>query len=175
MPWRRKQRCSDYNVVGYIDQLELVDDVVARLVASHGPPFPETEYFVKPAGACRAVPTGIGSLYWPSESRIDSFREHTGLDVPAIFPPSPEMGPHYDQWDWNTFLTAAEKCFKAGVPFGLPISNCADANAWINALFLSFDARLVDASGNVTVRSEGVRSSCRLMFMPGPVPRIIAH
>ncbi len=61
----------DYNVVGYIDQLELVDDVVARLVASYGPPFPETEYFVKPAGAWRAVPTGMGSLYWPSESRID--------------------------------------------------------------------------------------------------------
>ncbi|MGH7152810.1 MAG: ABC transporter substrate-binding protein, partial [Acetobacteraceae bacterium] len=149
----------DYNVVGYIDQLEPVDDVVARLVAIYGPPFPETEYFAKPAAAWRAVPTGMGSLYLPSESRIDSFRDHAGLDVPATFPPGPEMGPHYDQWDWTRFLMAAEKCFKAGVPFGLPISNCADANAWINALFLSFDARLVDASGNVTVRSEGVREA----------------
>ncbi len=61
----------DYNVVGYLDKLEPVDDVVGRLAASHGPPFPETEFFVKPAGTWLAVPTGIGSLYWPSETRIE--------------------------------------------------------------------------------------------------------
>ena len=81
------------------------------------------------------MPTGMAGLYRPSETRIDSFREHVGLDVPAIFPASPEMGPRYDQWNWDTFLVAAEKGFKAGVPFGLPISNCADANAWVNVLF----------------------------------------
>ncbi len=84
------------------------------------------------------------------------------------------MVPHYDQWNWNAFLIAAEKCFKAGVPFGLPISNCADANAWINSLFLSFGAKLVDASGNVTVRSEGVREALDYMqrlapFLPSDV------
>jgi hypothetical protein len=153
----------DYNVVGYIDKLEPVDDVMGRLTASHGPPFPETEYLVKPAGTWLAVPTGIASLYWPSETRIDCFRKYVGLDVRSVFPASPEMGPQYDQWNWNTFLTAAEKCFKAGVPFGLPISNCADANTWINALFLSFDAKLVDSSGNVIVRSDGVREALDYM------------
>jgi ABC-type glycerol-3-phosphate transport system substrate-binding protein len=69
---------------------------------------------------------------------------------------------------------AAEKCFKAGVPFELPISNCAGANAWINALFLGFGAKLVDASGNVTVRSDGVREALDYMqqlapFLPSEV------
>ena len=32
-----------------------------------------------------------------------------------------------DNWTWDNFLTAAEKCSKAGHPFGLGLSTCTDA------------------------------------------------
>jgi hypothetical protein len=77
------------------------------------------------------------------------------------------MGPGYDQWTWDTFLVVAEKCAKAGVPFGLPISNCPDANAWIVALFASFGAELVDAKGNVVVRSDAMREALNYLKQLG--------
>jgi ABC-type glycerol-3-phosphate transport system substrate-binding protein len=82
-----------------------------------------------------------------------------GLDVRETFPAADTMGPAYDQWTWDAFVVAAEKCFKAGVPFGLPISNCPDANAWIAALLACFGAELVDAKGNVVVQSNAVREA----------------
>ena len=146
-----------YDVAHYADQLEPVDALVAHLIAAHGPPIEGLEYLAKIAGTWRATPTSLGSLNWPTESRIDLFRDLVGLDVPEIFPTADTMGPGYDQWTWDAFLGAAEKCFKAGVPFGLPISNCTDANAWLAALFASFGAELVDAKGNVVVRSDAMR------------------
>jgi hypothetical protein len=64
---------------------------------------------------------------------------------------------HYD-----AKLVAAERCAKAGYPFGLPISNCGGANAWVGVMFDSFGAELVDAEGNITVRSDEVRQALRL-------------
>src|SRR5262249_3823177 len=84
---------------------------------------------------------------------------HDGLDLRSTFPAAPQMGPGYDQWTWDAFLIAAERCFKAGAPFGLPISNCGDANAWIHALFRGFGAQLVDAEGGVTVKSNATREA----------------
>jgi hypothetical protein len=149
----------DYDVVTYGDKLEPVDDLVDRLIAAHGPPVEGVAYLGKIAGTWRAVPTSIGSVFWCSESRIDMFAQFDGLDIRATFPVASQMGPGYDQWTWDAFLVAAEKCFKAGAPFGLPISNCGDANAWIDALFRGFGAQVVDAKGNVTVKSDEVRDA----------------
>src|SRR5262249_43396181 len=107
----------------------------------------------------RAMPAAWGSLYRASVTRIDLFRQHVGLDVQAIFPAAPEMGPGYDEWTWDAFLLAAERCFKAGYPFGLQISSCGEANQWINAMFRSFGAELVDQEGNIIVRSDATREA----------------
>jgi hypothetical protein len=148
-----------YDVAHYADQLEPVDALVAHLIAAHGPPIEGLEYLAKIAGTWRATPTSLGRLNYPTESRIDLFRDLVGLTVPETFPAADTMGPGYDQWTWDAFVGAAEKCSKAAVPFGLPISNCPDANAWIAALLASFGAELIDAKGNVVVRSDAMREA----------------
>src|SRR5258708_39442735 len=48
-------------------------------------------------------------------------KRHAGIDItemyPAGGPPNKELA---DNWNWDTFLTAAMKCFAAGSPNGLP-------------------------------------------------------
>jgi len=151
--------CFDYDVATYVDRLEPVDDVVGHLLMTYGPLTPGIDDFAKRDGVWRAVPMAMASQYRASVTRIDLFREHVGMDVQAVFPVAAEMGPGYDQWTWDAFLIAAEKCFKAGVPFGLQISNCTDANAWINALFDGFGVQLVDAKGAINVRSDATREA----------------
>ena len=62
-------------------------------------------------------------------------------------------------WDWNNFLTAAEKCFKAGHPFGIGLSTCTDAINMAGAVFHSYGADLVDAEGNITVKTDATRQA----------------
>jgi len=62
-----------------------------------------------------------------------------------------------DKWTWEFFLQAAEKCHKAGHPFGLAIGQTSDTANWIGAIFNSYGAELVDKNGNVTVKSEPVK------------------
>jgi ABC-type glycerol-3-phosphate transport system substrate-binding protein len=69
------------------------------------------------------------------------------------------MGPGYDDWTWDAFLLAAERCHHAGVPFGLPISVCDDALGWLNPVFLAFGAALVDAEEHTTVDSDETRAA----------------
>jgi DNA-binding MarR family transcriptional regulator len=55
-------------------------------------------------------------------------KQFTGLDVtkmyPAGAPPDQQLA---DNWTWAFFLDAAEKCFKGGYPFGMPMSTTPDA------------------------------------------------
>ncbi len=158
----------------YADQLEPVDELVSRLSARYGALAPTIEHFGKLDGVWRAVPASYASLYWPCETRMDLFKHIVGLDVQAVFPTAPEMGAGYDQWTWDTFLVAAEKCFKAGYPFGLPMGQTPDSWQWVGSLFRSFGAELVDAETNITAKSENVRSvldyARRLMpFLPPDV------
>ena len=62
-----------------------------------------------------------------------------------------------DNWTWEYFLTAAEKCFKAGYPFGLTMSTATDGVNTNDSIFASHGVRLVDVEGNITVRSDGTR------------------
>jgi hypothetical protein len=82
-----------------------------------------------------AVPTYAGSGIYAYVGRIDIFQQQVGIDLREVFPAKPEMGPGSDRWTWDAFLVTAEKCAKAGVPFGLPISHCDDALGWLGVLF----------------------------------------
>jgi len=62
-----------------------------------------------------------------------------------------------DKWTWDFFLTAAEKCQKAGHPFGLALGQTGDTANWLGALFNAYGAQLVDKDGNTTVKSEPVK------------------
>jgi len=73
---------------------------------------------------------------------------------PAGAPPDKELA---DKWTWDFFLAAAEKCHKAGFPFGLAMGVTNDAVNWVDPVFRSHGAALVDRDGNITVNSDATR------------------
>ena len=153
------QAYPTWEVLNNAHLLEPMDDVVKRLSAKYGPVNSIVDYLAKTEGSYRAMPAISGSQVKPCCSRIDLFKQHAGMDLRAMFPAAPEMGPGYDQWTWDAFAVAAEKCFKAGFPFGMPMGQFTDAVDWVGALFTSYGAELADAKGNITVKSDPVRQA----------------
>jgi ABC-type glycerol-3-phosphate transport system substrate-binding protein len=140
------------------EDLEPVDDVVKALMAENGNVANVVEYLGKQTGHWASVPTCVGSQAKPPCARIDLFKEHIGLDVTKMYPANaPEDKELTDKWTWDFFLTAAEKCAKAGYPFGMPLGTTSDSVDWVGAVFASHGAVLVDAEGNVTVKSDETR------------------
>jgi hypothetical protein len=163
-----------WDVHAYANQLEPVDDVVARLSDRYGAVTPVTDYLANVEGSYRGVPAERTSVAYSSDSRIDLFKKYVGMDLQAVFPVATEMGQGYDAWTWNSFLVAAEKCANAGYPFGLTMAGVPDGVSWLGALFRGFGAELVDAEGTITARSDNVRKvldyARRLMrFVPPDV------
>jgi ABC-type glycerol-3-phosphate transport system substrate-binding protein len=138
----------------YADQLVPVDDVMGRLSAKYGPVTAAAEYLAKRDGKWIAVPAVAGTQMKPCLGRMDLLKQHAGLDVQAMWPAADRAGPGADAWNWDAFLTAAEKCHAAGVPFGLPMGSMSDAVDWVGALFTSFGASMLDAEGKPTVRNN---------------------
>ncbi|WP_203073141.1 ABC transporter substrate-binding protein [Falsiroseomonas ponticola] len=155
--------------------LEPVDDIVQRLIGKYGPINPTAEYLAKREGAWRAIPAVSGSQHKPSLARFDLLQQHAGLDVRAMYPAEDRTGPGVDQWNWATFLTAAEKCHAAGFSFGLPMGSFTDAVDWVGAFFRSHNAKFIDENGQVTVRRDpGVRQGLEYLvrlarFLPNDV------
>ena len=168
------QTYPTWEVRNNAEQLEPMDDVVKRLSAKYGPMNEIVDYLSKIKGSYAAMPSIAGSQNKPACSRIDMFKAHAGMDVQAMFPAEGAMGEGYDKWTWDTFLVAAEKCNKAGAPFGLPLGQFTDAVDWVGGLFRGFGAELVNAKGDVTVKSDGVRqvleySQKLIPHLPGDV------
>jgi ABC-type glycerol-3-phosphate transport system substrate-binding protein len=141
----------------YINSLEPVDDVMAEVLARNGPVPAALEYLAKPKGQWAVVPGIRGTLLLTSNSRFDLLKQHAGIDILGMYPAGEQPTKLADEWTWDNFLVAAEKCHKAGVPFGLPLGVTTDSVDWIGALFHAFGAELVDAKGNVTAQSDNVR------------------
>jgi len=144
---------------GQAENLEPVDDVMAELIRQHGAVSAGAEYLGKQDGHWVAVPTSFGSTLSPPCARIDLMRQIVGLDVtkmyPAGAPPDSELEA---AWTWDFFSQAAARCFKAGYPFGMPLSTTSDAVQWVGAFFNSYGAQLVDAKGEITVNSDAIRT-----------------
>jgi ABC-type glycerol-3-phosphate transport system substrate-binding protein len=140
--------------------LEPVDDVMQPLIAQNGRPVAVVEYLGKQDGHWVAVPATPGTQTKPPCARIDLFKQHVGLDLMRMYPGSAAADKALaDKWTWDTFLTAAEKCFKAGYPFGLGLGQTTDSVDWVGALFAAYGAELVDAKGNITVRSDATKQA----------------
>ena len=152
------QAFPTWEVLNNQQNLEPMDDVVGRLTAKYGPVNPIVDYLSKVKGHYYAVPTFVGTQVKPSCARIDVFSKECGMDLQKIFPAAPEMGPGYDDWTWNQFLTAAEKCSKVGLPFGLPLGQFSDAVDWVGGCFRAHGAQLVNEKGDITVDSDNVRT-----------------
>ena len=140
--------------------LEPVDDVMQPLIALNGRPVAVVEYLGKQDGHWVAIPATPGSQTKPPCARIDLFKQHVGLDLTRMYPASgPADKALAEKWTWETFLTAAERCFKAGYPFGLGLGQTTDSVDWVGALFAAYGAELVDAKGNITVKSDATRQA----------------
>jgi ABC-type glycerol-3-phosphate transport system substrate-binding protein len=150
------QAFPTWEVLNNAEILEPMDDVIKRLSAKYGPINPIVDYLGKAKGSYRAMPAFVGSQNKPACARIDFFKSAMNIDLQAMCPTGPDMGPGYDNWTWDTFLTAAEKAKAAGLPFGLPLGQFSDAVDWVGALFRGFGAELVNAKGEVTVKSDAV-------------------
>jgi ABC-type glycerol-3-phosphate transport system substrate-binding protein len=105
------------------------------------------------------VPGIRGTLLLTACSRIDLMKQHAGIDLLSMFPAGGEPTKAAEDWTWDAFLVAAEKCQKAGCAFGLPLGATTDASEWLGAFFRAFGAELVDAKGYITVKSEPVKKA----------------
>ena len=157
------------------EMLEPVDDVMKVLLAANGSVSPLIEYLARPSGHWIAVPTAVGSQLKGPCARIDLLRQHAGLDVTKIYLPSGTVDKTLSEnWNWDTFLHAAEKCHKAGYPFGVGLGQTEDSVDTQGALWSAHGAELVDTRGNITVNSDAMRRVLEYMkrlaaFLPPDV------
>ena len=139
----------------YAEQLEPVDDLMAKLIADNGKVSSVVEYLGKVKGKWVAIPATTGSQVKNPCARIDLFKQHVGWDPREMYPagadPKKEMT---DKWTWDEFLRAAQACHKAGFPFGMPLGTTTDAVDWVGAVFAAHGAQLFDEKGNIKVKSD---------------------
>ena len=137
-----------------------VDEIVEPVAKQYGPIAKAAEYCAKIDGHWMAVPTSFGSGALPPCARIDYFKDYVGLDIQKMYPAdaSPDKA-LTDAWDWDHFITSAEKCQKAGHSFGVGLSTCTDAINMAGAVFRSYGADLVDAEGTITVKTDATRQA----------------
>jgi ABC-type glycerol-3-phosphate transport system substrate-binding protein len=140
------------------DNLEPADDIMGDLIKQYGPTSAAVAYVGKQGGHWIAAPAIPNTLTLPSVGRIDIFKEAVGLDLTQMYPGSGQPNKELtDKWTWEFFLQAAEKCHKAGHPFGLAVGQTGDTANWVGAVFTAYGAELVDKDGNITVKSEPVK------------------
>jgi ABC-type glycerol-3-phosphate transport system substrate-binding protein len=133
--------------------LEPMDDVMTQLIAQNGAVNGTVEYLGKNNGKWHAVPFCVGSQIKGPCTRIDLMKKYAGIDVQEMYPAG---GPSKaDNWTLDTFLKAAEACHKGGVPFGIGLGETSDSVDTVGVIFQSFGAQLVDAKGNLTVKTDG--------------------
>ena len=139
-------------------ELEPVDDIMKDLIVSNGAVSQLIEYLGRHDGHWVAIPATPGSQIKGPCGRIDLLKQHAGLDLVKMYPAgaAPDKALS-DNWTWDTFLAAAEKCHKAGFPFGIGLGQTSDSVDSMGALFNAYGAQLVDAQGNITVKSDAVK------------------
>jgi ABC-type glycerol-3-phosphate transport system substrate-binding protein len=153
--------------------LEPVDDVMAELIKQNGDVNGTVQYLGKANGKWIAVPATIGSQIKGPCSRIDLMKQHAGIDVQAMYPAG--SAPKADAWTTDAYLKAAEACHKAGATFGVGLGGTTDSVDTAGAFFQSFGAELVDAKGNIKVKSDPVRQALEYLakvakFYPADAP-----
>jgi len=139
------------------EQLVPVDDVMADLIKTNGKVNPTVEYLGRADGHWIAVPASVGSQMKGPCSRIDLMKQLAGIDVLAMYPAGGP--PKADAWTLDAMLKAAEACHKGGHPFGIGLGITADNVDTAGLIFHAFGADLVDAKGNITVKTDAARTA----------------
>ena len=139
------------------DQLEPVNDVMEPLIKQNGAVNGTVQYLGQLEGKWLGVPTCMGSQIKGPCSRIDLMKKYADIDVQEMYPAG--SPPKADNWTTDTFLKAAEACHKGGYPFGIGLGETSDSVDTAGALFQSFGAELVNAKGDITVKTDAVRQA----------------
>lgn len=137
--------------------LEPCNDIMPELIKQNGAVNLTVEYLGKAGDKWLGVPATAGSQIKGPCSRIDLLKQHAGIDIQALYPAG--SAPKAESWTLDTFLKAAEACHKAGFPFGIGLGETSDSVDTAGTFFNAFGAALVDAKGNVTVKSDPVRQA----------------
>ena len=148
---------GSWDCARYADQLAPVDDIMAPLIKQNGKASDITQYLGKIDGRWLGVPATPGAQFKGPTSRIDLLKQHAGIDIQAMYPVG--APPKADAWTLDAFLKAAADCHKAGYPFGIGLGTTADSVDTCGAIFQSFGAELVDAKGEITVKSDNVKKA----------------
>ena len=153
--------------------LEPVDDIMAPLIEQNGAVNATVEYLGKIDGRWVVVPATVGSQAKGPCTRIDLLKKHAGIDIQALYPAG--SAPKAEEWTLETYLKAAEACHKAGFPFGIGLGVTSDSVDSVGAFFHAFGADLVDAKGDITVKTDKVRQALDYMkrlgqFLPPDAP-----
>ncbi len=157
--------------------LEPVDDVMKALVAKNGEVSSLIEYLGKVSGRWIAIPATPGSQIKGPCGRIDLFKQHVGLDLTKMYPAGAAPDKSLSEaWTWDAFLSAAQKCHKADCAFGIGLGQTADSVDTMGTIFGAFGAELVDAKGNITVKSDAVKQVLEYMkkLVPTLAPGVFA-
>jgi ABC-type glycerol-3-phosphate transport system substrate-binding protein len=141
----------------YAEQLEPVSDIMEPILKQNGDVNGTVKYLGQSGGNWLAVPATIGSQIKGPCSRIDLMKKYAGIDVQEMYPAG--APPKADNWTMETFLKAAEACHKGGFPFGIGLGEYTDSVDTAGAIFQSFGAELVNAKGDLTVKTDAVRQA----------------
>src|SRR5712671_5222816 len=137
--------------------LEPVNDIMAPIIKQNGEVDDTVKYLGQANGNWLGVPACFGSQIKGPCSRIDLMKKYANIDVQAMYPAG--SPPKADNWTTDTFLKAAEACQKGGFPFGVGLGVTSDSVDTAGAFFQAFGAQLVDAKGNLTVKTDEVRQA----------------
>ena len=141
----------------YAKSLVPLNDIMEPLIKQNGAVNDTVTYLGKADGNWLAVPATIGSQIKGPCSRIDLMKKHAGIDVQALYPAG--SAPKADSWTFETYLKAAEACQKAGIAFGVGLGQTTDNVDTAGAFFHGFGAQLVNAKGDITVKTDAVRQA----------------
>jgi len=137
--------------------LEPVNDIMEPLIKQNGAVNGTVQYLGQLDGKWLGVPACVGSQIKGPCSRIDLMKKFANIDVQEMYPAG--APPKADNWNMDTFLKAAEACQKGGFAFGIGLGETTDNVDTAGAIFQSFGGHLVDAKGNLTVKTDGVRQA----------------
>jgi ABC-type glycerol-3-phosphate transport system substrate-binding protein len=154
------------------DLLEPVNDIMTPIIAENGAVNGTVQYLGQLDGKWLGVPACVGSQIKGPCSRIDLMKKFANIDVQEMYPAGGP--PKADNWTLDTFLKAAEACHKGGSPFGIGLGVTSDSVDTAGAIFQSFGAELVNAKGDLTVKTDAVHEALEyyrklIAFLPPDV------
>ena len=148
---------ATWNPHAHAELLEPVNDIMAPIIAQNGAANDTVNYLGQANGNWLGVPACVGSQIKGPCSRIDLLKRFANIDIQQLYPAG--SPPNADSWTMNAFLKAAEACYRGGFPFGIGLGTTADNVDTAGAIFQSFGAELVDAKGNLVVKTDAVRQA----------------